>query len=380
MKLLYLMNDFKGTLKANYMNEILKEKFYSYDSFSIPFSDGGDGLTSTFEALLKGNYKRRFIDIRNPLNEKTLKAYYLVSGENCYIESASFIGYKLLDELDVYHASSYGLGQALLDVLNNQEIKHIYLGLGGSCTNDLGAGVLQALGVKFFDDKENEINVCGNNLVKIKRCDFSSLDKRIEDVDITILSDVKNHLLGKDGATYVYAIQKGARKEDLPFLESGIRNLSNLCDEYTNKDMKDVEGSGAAGGLGFLFLTFFNSRITSGAKFILDSIEIKKEIKESSLIFTGEGRLDQSSFSGKGSIEIIKKVKEINPKAKIVLLCGSCQKEAEESIYNEYENVLVISCVDDVFKYDKSLRKQMAVNIFEKTIDLNISSIKEMLK
>lgn len=380
MKLLYLMNDFKGTIKAGDMNDILKSKFSMYYSFSIPFSDGGDGFIDTMEALLKDKFYRRHLIIDNPLRQKKIDAYYLVDGDSCYVESASFIGYKLLQHLDIYHASTFPLGQAFLDILENKDIKHVFIGLGGSSTNDMGAGALYALGACFYNEYDEEIIPDGSNLNLVYKCDFSKLDKRIKDIDVTILSDVKNPLLGDNGATYIYALQKGAKEVDLPILEKGIERLSKFYIDYKGIDMTRVKGSGAAGGLGMMFLSFFNSNIVSGSKFLLDSKEIEKHIEESSLVFTGEGRIDMSSFEGKGSIEILKKVKKINPKAKIVLLCGSIQKEALNTIYNEYDDVLVIPCSDNVFDYDIDLRKKMAINIFEKTLDLNFSSIKEMLK
>lgn len=381
MKLLFLMNSFKGTISAVCMNNVLKSKFNNVETLSVPFSDGGDNLLDTLDALFNYHIIKKEIITSHPCNKNDLvNSCYIINKNECFIESASFIGYRLLSKPNVYKSSSYPLGEAILDCLNLKETKHIFIGLGGSSTNDMGAGMLKALGGSFLDKNKNELFPCGGNIKDIYSLEFSNFNKKIYDIDFTILSDVKNPLLGKNGATYVYAKQKGAKEEDLLLLEKGMNNLANLYETYSNKKVKDIEGSGAAGGLGMAFLTFFNSKIISGADYILNSKFLNENLKSSTCVFTGEGRIDMSSFYGKGSIEIIKKAKEINPNIKIILLCGSIQKEAKEKITREFSNVLIIPMLDNALLYKKSIQKQVALDIFKKTIDLNFSKIKEMIE
>lgn len=377
MKPLFIMNAFKGTMTSIEMNQMLNKRFPNGSSFV--YSDGGDGFLSSMESILKQPFLKREIQIFDPYLKEKRKATYLIQGDTAYIESAQTIGYRLSETKDVYHASTYPLGEMIKDALDFP-IKYIKIGLGGSITNDLGSGMLEALQVRFLDKDSNPVHPKGNNLIEIQDMNLSCFDKRMNNIKVTAFSDVDNPLLGKEGATYCFAPQKGAKEQDLPELEKGMKNLAEIYIRKTGKDKTDIPGSGAAGGLGYALITFFDTTITSGSDFLLSRNEIKEAIRSSDCLFTGEGKVDGTSFHGKGSLDIIEKAKKENPEIHIVLLVGSIEEPSRRKLLEKYPDILILPMIGNAMEYPKEIRKQKAMEIFEKTVDLNRCKIEDMIK
>ena len=370
MNLLFLMNAYKGTLTSIEMNSILASHFSKDKSESIPFSDGGDGFLDMIEALYPTSEKSKVeVTIHSPYLGKERKATYIILEDKAYIESASAIGYRLEERKDVLHATSYPLGEMIMDAIRHH-VHEIYVGLGGSITNDMGSGMMEAVGAVFYDKNHCRMRPKGNNRNKIAEMDIEGLKTR--NIKIHILSDVTNPLLGQNGATYVYAKQKGAKEGDLPQLESGMKKLSLLYIRSAKKDYSEEKGAGAAGGISMAFLSFFDSDILSGTDYLLSREEIKKLIKKADVIFTGEGRMDSSSLDGKGSILVLKKRDELKSDAKIVFLVGSIEEKTKERILHEYSNLKIVEMMDNAISYPIEERKSKAMEIFEKTISMNL--------
>lgn len=370
MNLLFLMNAFKGTLTSKELNSMLEDYFMDDETESIPFSDGGDGFSDMMKSLLGKQCRSIETEVHSPYLGKTRKADYLLFEKEAYLESAAAIGYRLEERKDVLHATSYPLGEMIKDALDH-EANEINIGLGGSITNDMGSGILEALGVRFYDSFHNIIHPMGNNLDLIQDMDLDRLDPRVENVKFCLFSDVTNPLLGKNGATYVYARQKGASEEDLPKLEKGMENLASVYQKKCKKNLQSRKGTGAAGGIPMAFLSFMDATIVSGADFLLSQKKTEEKLKEADLIFTGEGRLDSSSLSGKGSVAVLEKRDALGSKAEVVLLVGSIEEETKQKLLKKYSDLRIIKMVDNALFYPISIRRKKASEIFRATLKMN---------
>lgn len=284
MKILVLIDKFKGTITSGQLGKItkyiLETKGHSVDYFSI--SDGGDGYLSSIKQNL--NCKVKYAYVYDALHEKK-KVSYLMDNDKVYIEVAKIIGFRKDKKLDIYNASTYGVGQIILDAIKKGG-KEFYIGLGGSISNDGGKGMLTALGYNF--DK----GITYNEKVNLSEYKFN------------IVCDVVNPLLGKNGATYVFSKQKGAKNKDLIVLENKMVEYHNLVKSYLNKDFSSYKSSGAAGGLGYAFISFLNACCYKGIDFVINHLNIKSIINDYDLIITGEGKIDQQSLNGKVAFEL----------------------------------------------------------------------------
>ena len=303
----------------------------------------------------------------------------MIFQNKAYLESAEAIGYRLSDKKDVYHATSYPLGEMIKAILQ-KDLTEIHIGLGGSITNDMGSGMLSALGMRFLDINGKEIFPYPDNLNSIKEIDSSAFDKRTINLSVFLYEDVKNPLLGPDGATYRFAIQKGARKESLPFLEQGMRNLNEVYTSSSGRDHSEEEGTGAAGGLSMAFLDFFRTKTLSGSRYFLSHPKIKDAIRKSDLLFTGEGRIDSTSFEGKGSVTLLKEAEKLHTGIRSVLLVGSIEEEAKRRLKKEYPHTLLLTMCSNAMDYPIGERRKKAEEIFRKTIELNLSTIQDMIE
>lgn len=302
MKIVIAPDSFKGSLSSIEVIEIIKES--ALDSFDnpeiigVPIADGGEG---TVEAALfesQGEIKKHIVS--DPLGNE-VEAVYGVIGDTAIIEMAACSGLPLVpaNKRDPLLTTSYGTGQMIKHVLD-EGIRKILIGIGGSATNDGGAGAMIALGAEFYD-KDNKLikNGCGANLININRISIDNLDARLSDCDISVMCDVTNPLTGKLGATYVYGKQKGGNENSLEMLEQGMLNYETKINELFKKEISKQDGAGAAGGIGAALLGFCNAKLVRGIDAVLELNEFNKKIQDADLIITGEGRVDEQSAYGK---------------------------------------------------------------------------------
>ncbi len=191
-------------------------------------------------------------------------------------------------------------------------VKKIIIGLGGSVTNDGGSGMAQALGVKFLDQLDNVIKACGGSLNQISKIDISELDIRLNDVEILIASDVNNPLCGENGASYVFAPQKGATPEMVKQLDANLQYFSLLVESTLNFDVQNIAGAGAAGGLGFGLMAFAHTNIQSGASLVIEQTKLAEKIAKADYVFTGEGSIDFQTKFGKTPWAVAQVAKRLN--------------------------------------------------------------------
>lgn len=304
IKVLILVDKFRGSLTAREVSEAIARGLVTYheplEIVKVPLADGGEG---TLEALESKETERIFVESFDPLG-RGIKVPVLKTGERVLIEMAKSTGLNLLarDERNPLYTSTYGLGVVIRQVAR-MGFKDILVGIGGSATNDGGAGMLEALGFRFTDEDGRDVrsgeHIAGRDLVNIKLVDDSGVDPLLKGLNIEVASDVTNPLTGLKGASRVYGPQKGADEEEIEFLEAGMLNFARVSEAYFGKDHSLLPGSGAAGGTGFALSAYCGAKLRSGWRVLFDFMDIDRCIKEAHLVITGEGRVDQQSLSGK---------------------------------------------------------------------------------
>lgn len=321
MKVLSIIDSFKGTLTSNelgmIMTDVLRRKHIEADY--LPISDGGDGFLDAIEKMVRA--KRINVRVLDPLGRQ-IETYYLYDeDEKCaYIELAKSSGINLLkaNELNPFLTSTYGLGQMINHAIS-QGIKNIIVGIGGSATNDGGAGMLEAMGCLFYDQENNLINSLNGGLLdEVHSLNPVNLEKNITGINFTVLSDVTNPLLYEKGASMIFAKQKGAKEHELSILDKKMEKYAQVIETYLQQKYTNAIGAGAAGGVGFAFHSLLKANFYSGIDYLLNLVDFENLIKDYDYIITGEGKIDNQSLDGKVVFGISKRAKG----KKLILVCG----------------------------------------------------------
>lgn len=308
----------RGVLKV-FKNAIIKK---------IPVADGGEGTVDSIIYAAGGNIKKVYV--KNPLGETIEAKYGIISKDKAVIEMAEASGITLVDdnERNPLKYSTYGTGELIKDALNSN-IKKILIGIGGSATNDCGIGMANALGYRFLDKDNNELNAIAENMIKVAYIDDNNVDKRIFDIKINVACDVKNPLYGENGATAIYGKQKGVTEESFHILDDGLKNIARIVKEKFNKEIDYIEGSGAAGGLGGGLVAFCNAQLKSGIDAVLDIIDFEEQIKDASLIITGEGAIDGQTKKGKVPVGVARRASN----TPVIAIVGDI-RDGAEAVYD----------------------------------------------
>jgi glycerate kinase len=355
MKILVAVDSFKGTLRSKEIASLIETHLdpgkHTFDI--IPIADGGEGTVESLQFATKGTKKE--IQVRGPFKQ-SIPSYYVLTqdGKTAFIEVALSSGIGMIEhqELNPYTTSSYGLGETIKHTLDDK-VHKIIVGIGGSSTNDGGAGMLQALGAKFYDIDDNEIALMtGLSIGEVARIDLSNLDRRLRQVHIEVACDVTNPLLGEQGCAEIFSRQKGANEDMVLVLERNMTHFADVVFQTIGRDFRNYPGSGAAGGLGFGFVAFLNAYLTSGLDIIADATNLKDRIKEADLVITGEGKLDSQSLNGKAPIKVARIAKD-NQKKVIGIFGMSCLKSTPEYFDEVYTIVPTITSLDESLKNPK---------------------------
>jgi len=338
MKIIIVPNSFKGCLKSTEIVKIIEKEIRkiipSSKIIKFPVADGGDGTLEVLKNIVGGKYIE--IEAYDPLGRK-IKTKYLKKGKIAYIEMAKISGLALLkrEEKNPLKTSTYGLGEIIISAIKSG-CEKIYVGVGGSATNDGGIGFLTACGFKFIDRKGNILFPGkGEDLLNIEKIEYPENYYELKKIKFIVLSDVKNPLYGKNGASYVYGPQKGADLKMVKLLDEGLRHYAKLIKKYTGIEINKIKGSGAAGGITAGFISFLNAEIFSGIEEILKIGKFEEKIKNGNLIITGEGKIDKQSFYGK-AVGVILKYSE-KYKIPTIVLAGM----VDENVYKFLKNDLV---------------------------------------
>lgn len=333
MNFIFASDSFKGSLSSseisNFLEDELKKSIPSASYTSFLIADGGEG---TLEAFLSQKGARRVeAFVSDPLL-RPIKASYATIDKTAIIVLSEASGLTLLtrDEQNPLLTSTYGTGELILHALNSG-YKDIVIAIGGSATNDGGIGCMSALGVKFLDKDGKIVHGVGKNLGLISKIDVSSLCPLVRNATFTVMCDVENTLIGENGATYVYGAQKGADKEALMLLESGMQNYVRVIKKDLNIEADKIIGGGAAGGIGAALCVFLGAKMTSGIDTLLDLVDFDSYLKSADYVISGEGRIDSQSASGKVLSGIGKRCKKYG----VPLICiAGCTGDGYEAIYD----------------------------------------------
>lgn len=355
MKIVISPDSYKGSLSATEVAKTISNAIHevspSVETVLLPVADGGEGTLEPLVIATGG----RFVTatVQDPLG-KQIEAVYGVLGdkETCIIEMARASGLTLLsrEERNPLKTSTFGTGELIRHALD-QGFRKFIVGIGGSATNDGGAGMLRALGVKFRNKVKEEIAAGGGSLADLEELDISGLDKRIRSSHFTLACDVDNPLLGNNGATAVFGPQKGVTPQMEKLLENGLQNLANKIAEVTGVRIHQMPGAGAAGGLGGAFLALFPIQLKPGIEVVMEAIQFEKHLEGADFVITGEGKTDRQTLSGKApmGVAVAANKKEIP----VILLSGFIEKESEVDLSTYFS--MLVSIVDHSVSVKESL-------------------------
>jgi len=323
MKVVVAPNAFKGTLTAAQAASAIargvREVFPQADVVEVPVADGGDGTVEALVSAHHGEY--RSAQVEGPLGDPVTAVYGMIEARRAVLELASASGLTLIAPArrDPRVASTYGFGQ-LLEAARGSGVKEVIAGIGGSATNDGGAGMAQALGCRLIDAGGRELDRGGAALARLDRIDCSSLAPGWQSVRVKVACDVTNPLTGPQGASAVYGPQKGADPKAVEELDAALARFAEVVERDLGRRVAEVPGGGAAGGTGAGLIAFLNADLLPGAPLVVDAAGLDRELRGAQLVITGEGRVDEQTMYGKAPGEVIKRARAAG--VPVVVLAG----------------------------------------------------------
>ena len=334
MKIVIAPDSFKESLTAlevaNAIETGFKRIFPNAEYVKLPMADGGEGTVQSLVDATQGRLIET--EVTAPLGNQ-VKSFFGLSGEGktAIIEMAAASGLHLvpIDKRNPCQTTSFGTGELIKQALD-LGVQHIILGIGGSATNDGGAGMLQALGLRLLDKNGQSIGFGGAELSKIAEIQMTDLDPRLQYVQIEVACDVNNPLCGERGASAIFGPQKGATPEMVKELDAALAHFAEIAGRDCGKQIKEQPGAGAAGGMGGGLLLLPNVQLKAGVQIVLDNLKLAEQVKEADLVITGEGRMDAQSILGKTPIGVARTAKQFN---KPVIVIVGCLREDYEVVY-----------------------------------------------
>ncbi|MCS6109996.1 glycerate kinase [Clostridium botulinum] len=316
MKFVLAPDSFKESMTSKEaceaMERGIKKVIPNAECIKVPMADGGEG---TVEALVEStNGEIHEVEVLNPLGQKVNACFGILGNKTtAVIEMATASGIQLIkrEDRNPLITTTYGTGELIRAALD-KGIKHIIIGIGGSATNDGGAGMIQALGGKLLDSNGSEISFGGGALNKLENIDLSSLDSRLKDTTIEVACDVTNPLIGEKGASAIFGPQKGATLEVVKELDTNLAHYADVIKRCLGKDIAYAEGAGAAGGLGAALLAFLDGKLKRGIDLVIKHTDLSEKVKGADFLFTGEGSIDSQTIFGKTPIGVAKVAKKEN--------------------------------------------------------------------
>lgn len=330
MKVVIAIDSFKGSLSSMEAGEAVKEGIQKVCDAKIvirPVADGGEGTTETLVEGLGGNYRR--IQVTGPNGEKVQAKYGIFpDGETVVMEMAQAAGITLIpaEKRNPRRATTFGVGEMIKDAVLQGGRKFI-IGIGGSATTDGGVGMLQALGYQFLDEQGVSIGSGIEDLDQIEKIEVSGALPLLKECSFQIACDVTNPLCNETGAVYIYGPQKGVKESEKEELDGKMRHYAEKTRQYLKRDYSELPGAGAAGGLGFAFISYLpNVILKSGVEIITEAVGLEEEIQDADVVITGEGRLDAQTAMGKLPVGIAGLAKKYGKP--VIAFAGSVAEEA----------------------------------------------------
>jgi hypothetical protein len=365
MRILVAIDSLKGSLSSLEAGLAIKEGLEEIDCNVVvkPVADGGEGSVEAMADALDA----KFIDtiVKNPLGTEIL-ARYALKDDLAILEMSSASGLTLInpDERNPMKTSTFGFGQMIKDAIGKGARKFI-IGIGGSATNDAGIGMLSALGFKFYDKNGALLEGKGEDLAQIYEFSDEEALKELKECEFLIACDVDNPLYGQKGAAYVYAPQKGANGRMVKQLDDGLKHFASLVKEKNGTKFHTQKGAGAAGGLGFAFVTFLGAKLRPGIEIITQTIALEDEIKKADLVITGEGRMDFQSSMGKTPTGVAKLAKRHHKP--VIALAGSVQRCAKDCHKHGIDAYFCI--LNEPMSLEEAMRKDNTIRNLKMTAE-----------
>lgn len=305
-RVLIASDSFKGSATSNEVADYIATGAHQADPTiqvtTVPIADGGEGTVASVLAAVGGETLEQ--KVVGPLGQTVIAQWGMIDSVTAIIEVAEAAGLNLAkNDLDPMLTTTYGVGQLIRAALDRGASK-IYIGLGGSATNDGGIGMAQALGGHFYDTDNQELSYGGNGLLRLDHVDLSGMDPRLKNTAIVGLTDVANPLTGAQGASAIFGPQKGADARKIELLDDGLNHLSQILKTQLGIDCDLTPGAGAAGGTGFGILSFLDGILEPGIQQIMKLTNLESQIAKADLVITGEGQIDGQSLMGKAPIGI----------------------------------------------------------------------------
>ncbi|MDU1030529.1 glycerate kinase [Anaerococcus vaginalis] len=345
------IKDFENSIEiGNYFKEELESENVNNEVNILPFLDGGMGTVEIMKEVIGGDFS--YVNVHNPLSE-AVTSRYIIKENLCVMEMAQACGLRLLykDKLDVMESSSIGLGEMIVDGLNNG-CEKFFIGIGDTATNDMGMGMLYALGVRFFDKNLNSLNPVAKNMIKVDSIDMSGLDRRIMDVDLEIATSQPLTLFQRNSFLEKRPIRKGASPDEILQLEKACKHFSKKVSEALGVSEIDFPYLGAGGGVSWALYIFFRAKISNSMELVLSLLDFQKLVRDKDLLIITE---NVDEFNGENSINLSKFAKRYNENIKIIFL----QDE-------DYPNMRDNPYIDDIYEF--KIKSNLERGDYEKEI------------
>jgi glycerate 2-kinase len=316
MKIVIAPDSYKESLSAldvaTAIESGFREIFPTAEYVKLPVADGGEGTVEAMVAATSGRIVS--VTVKGPLGEQ-VDGFYGLSGDekSAFIEMAAASGLELVPpaQRDPLVTTSWGTGELIRHALD-AGVKHIIIGIGGSATNDGGAGMVQALGAKLLDNEDQQIGPGGAALETLVKIDIRELDKRLAECRIEVACDVTNPLTGKEGASAIFGPQKGATPKMIARLDQALGHYAKLIARDLDQDVLNLAGGGAAGGMGAALYAFCGAELRQGIEIVTDALSLDTHVADADLVITGEGRIDSQTVHGKVPVGVARVAKRYN--------------------------------------------------------------------
>jgi len=355
MKIVIAPDSYKESLSAlevaTAIERGFREIFPSAEYIKIPVADGGEGTVEAMVAATNGRIVK--VAVKGPLGEQA-EGFYGISGDeqSAFIEMAAASGLEMVPpaKRDPLITTSWGTGELIRHALD-AGVKHIIIGIGGSATNDGGAGMVQALGAKLLDEQDRQIAPGGAALESLARIDLRELDKRLAGCRIEVACDVTNPLTGEAGASAVFGPQKGATPEMIARLDKALEHYAEIIASDLDIDVLNLAGGGAAGGMGAALYAFCGAELRQGIEIVTDALALDKHVRGADLVITGEGRIDSQTVHGKVPVGVAKVAKRYN--IPVIGIAGSLT--ADVGVVHDHGIDAVFSVIYTICTLEKAL-------------------------
>ncbi|WP_312467586.1 glycerate 2-kinase [Pseudescherichia sp.] len=356
MKIVIAPDSYKESLSATEVAQAIekgfREIFPDAHYVSVPVADGGEGTVEAMIAATQG--AEHTASVTGPLSER-VDARWGMSGDGhtAFIEMAAASGLALVPpELrNPLITTSRGTGELILHALEHGA-RNIIIGIGGSATNDGGAGMVQALGAKLCDANGTEIGHGGGSLMSLNTIDISGLDPRLASCTIRVACDVTNPLTGEQGASRIFGPQKGATDAQIVELDNNLSHYADVIKKSLRVDVKAVPGAGAAGGMGAALMAFLGAELKSGIEIVTQALNLEEHIHDCTLVVTGEGRIDSQSIHGKVPVGVAKVAKKYHKP--VIGIAGSLTHDV--GVVHQYGIDAVFSVLTSIGTLEEAFR------------------------